>query len=232
MNFRTRTLLAGAVMLLLTPAAFAQRGDRDGDRDNRDRGGDFAQRGDYATFYENGDFKGFNFTLTQSEPNFGRPGLMNDKASSARLRGRWLLCTNGDYRGQCKEASGDIRDLNFLGLNDSISSARYLGPDGPGRPGPGGPPPRPVLDRGKLERDINRAMDTRDYRAALDLIDDYRGLPGPLPKHMLVQEARAALDQGKNRRASDALDQYFKVADRRDPDYREARELSKRLDRR
>jgi hypothetical protein len=222
MNLRKRTLLAGAVMLLLTPAAFAQRGDRN----------DFAQKGDYATFYENGDFRGYSFTLTRSEPNFSRPGLMNDKASSVRLRGRWLLCTDGDFRGRCTEVSGDIRDLNRLGLNDAISSARYLGPAGPGS-GPGGPPPRPpIVDRGKLERDIDRAMDTRNYRAALDMIDQYRALPGPVPKHMLVEEARAAIAENRNRRASDALDQYFRVADRRDPDYREARELSKRLNRR
>ena len=231
MNIRMRTLLIGAVMLLATPIALAQRGDRG------DRSDDFAQRGDYATFYENGDFKGFNFTLSRSEPNFGRPGLMNDKASSVRLRGRWLLCSNGDYLGRCQEATGDIRNLNVLGLNDSISSARYLGPSGPvfggpGGPGPGGPGGRPVVDRDRLERQIDRAMDVRDYRGALDMIDQYRALPGRMPQHYLVVEARAALGDDKSRRAKDALDDYFSRADRHDPDYREARELSKRLDRR
>jgi hypothetical protein len=216
MNLRKRTLLAGAVMLLMTPAAFAQRGDRN----------DFAQRGDYATFYENGDFRGFSFTLTRSEPNFSRPGLMNDKASSVRLRGRWLLCTDGDFRGRCTEVSGDIRDLNRLGLNDAISSARYLGPAG----GPGARPP--VVDRGNLERQIDRAVDARDYRGALRMIDQYRALPGPVPPHMLVVEARAALGDNDRRRASAALDQYFRQADRRDRDYREARQLSDRIGRR
>jgi hypothetical protein len=216
MNLRKRTLLAGAVMLLMTPAAFAQRGDRN----------DFAQRGDYATFYENGDFRGFSFTLTRSEPNFSRPGLMNDKASSVRLRGRWLLCTDGDFRGRCTEVSGDIRDLNRLGLNDAISSARYLGPAG----GSGARPP--VVDRGNLERQIDRAVDARDYRGALRMIDQYRALPGPVPPHMLVVEARAALGDNDRRRASSALDQYFRQADRRDRDYREARQLSDRIGRR
>jgi hypothetical protein len=216
MNLRKRTLLAGAVMLLMTPAAFAQRGDRN----------DFAQRGDYATFYENGDFRGFSFTLTRSEPNFSRPGLMNDKASSVRLRGRWLLCTDGDFRGRCTEVSGDVRDLNRLGLNDAISSARYLGPAG----GPGARPP--VVDRGNLERQIDRAVDARDYRGALRMIDQYRALPGPVPPHMLVVEARAALGDNDRRRASAALDQYFRQADRRDRDYREARQLSDRIGRR
>jgi hypothetical protein len=220
-----RTLLVGAALVLASPAALAQRGDRGGDW-RGDRGGEFAQRGDYATFYENGDFRGFSFTLNRSERNFGRPGLMNDKASSVRLRGRWLLCTDGDFRGRCTEVSGDVRDLNRLGLNDTISPARYLGPAG-------GPGPRPpIVDRGNLERQIDRAVDVRDYRGALRLIDQYRALPGPLSTHMLVVEARAALGDNNRRRASDALDQYFRQADRRDRDYREARELSRRLDRR
>lgn len=220
MNIRMRTLpvgligLAGAVMVLATPAAFAQKGD-------------------YATFFEDGDFRGYSFTLTNSESNFGRPGLMNDKASSVRLRGRWLLCTDGDFRGRCEEVSGDVRNLNDLRLNDSISSARYLGPSGPnfGPGGPGGGRPG-FVDRGKLERDIDRAMDDRDWRRALGLIDQYRALPGKLPTHYLVLEARAALGDNNRRRASDALDQYFNQTDKRDPDYREARDLSKRLDRR
>ena len=217
MNIRIRTLLAGAVVVLAAPGAFAQKGD-------------------YATFYENGDFRGYSFTLTTSEPNFGRPGLMNDKVSSVRLRGRWLLCTDGDYRGRCEEVSRDYSDLGELRLNDAISSARYLGPavgpgPGPGFGGPGGAGRPPFADRGKLERDIDRAMDDRDWRRALGLIDQYRALPGRLPPHYLVLEARAALGDGNKRRASNVLDQYFDQTDKRDPDYREARDLAKRAGR-
>ena len=183
-----------------------------------------AQAQDKITFYENGYYAGYSFTLRESEPNFGRPGLMNDQASSMRVTGRWLICSDGNYNGRCEEVTEDSSNLGEFRLNDALSSAKYLGPIKPRVTTP--PPPTiPVaVQREMLQRKILDALAEDKVADSLKLFSDYRALGSPAPK-MLVMEAKAALLLGDKKRVSQVLTQYFNAADSGDEDYADALDL-------
>jgi hypothetical protein len=69
-------------------------------------------------------FGGRSVVLTGPTPNFNDVGF-NDRARSAKVQGRWLLCQDGGFRGQCRAFDSDTPTL--FGLNGKVSSAR---PDG------------------------------------------------------------------------------------------------------
>ncbi len=52
----------------------------------------------------------------------------NDRASSLRATGRWLVCTNPYYSGRCVEVRGGYPGLGGVQMSDKISSVRYIGP--------------------------------------------------------------------------------------------------------
>ncbi|MEO8536247.1 MAG: beta/gamma crystallin-related protein [Betaproteobacteria bacterium] len=94
------------------------------------------------TLYENPRFSGRRITVRGAVNNFDRGGF-NDRASSVSIRsGIWELCTDANYRGECRRLGpGEYEGLG-RDLNDSISSVRPIGGyddrPGPGyRPGPG-----------------------------------------------------------------------------------------------
>jgi uncharacterized protein YcfJ len=82
------------------------------------------------TFYEGEDFRGRAFTTDRQLPDFRRTDL-NDRASSVIVEdGRWEVCEDVAFRGQCvilREGSYD--SLKRMGLNDDVSSARRIGGD-------------------------------------------------------------------------------------------------------
>jgi uncharacterized protein YcfJ len=79
------------------------------------------------TFYEGEDFRGRAFTTERQLPDFRRSGL-NDRASSVIVDdGRWEVCEDAGFRGQCvilREGSYD--SLKRMGLNNQLSSARRV----------------------------------------------------------------------------------------------------------
>ena len=77
------------------------------------------------TFYEHDDFRGRAFTTDRQVGNFGNNGF-NDRASSILVdRGRWEVCSDAQFGGQCVVLrQGSYRSLNALGMNDKISSVR------------------------------------------------------------------------------------------------------------
>ena len=85
--------------------------------------------------YENDDFNGRTYSSFNSVSNLGDSGF-NDRASSVRIRGgRWQLCADAYFRGNCVTLGpGEYRSLRAMGMNDKLSSARELGwtPDGGG----------------------------------------------------------------------------------------------------
>ncbi|HEX2560972.1 beta/gamma crystallin-related protein [Phenylobacterium sp.] len=86
-----------------------------------------------ATLYEFPDFQGRQFTVTSETTNL--PRQFNDQARSARFNGRWTVCENADFGGRCMELSGDVPELDSVGLAERISSLRPAGRDGGwGRP--------------------------------------------------------------------------------------------------
>ena len=77
------------------------------------------------TFYENDGYRGRAFTTNKSVQNFDSYGF-NDRASSVVVdRGRWEVCTDARFGGNCVVLRpGSYDSLTGLGLNDRISSVR------------------------------------------------------------------------------------------------------------
>ena len=101
-----------------------------------------------VVFYEHDDFRGRQFTAEGTMPNFQGSGF-NDRASSVTvLRGRWEVCSEAGFRGDCVVLRpGRYPSMNAFGLNDRISSVRPIGQQAvieERRYAP--PPPQPVYD--------------------------------------------------------------------------------------
>ena len=103
MNAFSRNLL-GAAILAITAQAAAQ-----------------------VTFFEREDFQGRSFTTERQIGNFERFGF-NDRASSVVVdRGRWEVCEDARFSGQCVVLRpGQYDSLAAIGLNNSVSSVRPI----------------------------------------------------------------------------------------------------------
>lgn len=88
--------------------------------------------------YENDNYNGRSFTSRGRTENLANVGF-NDRASSVVVRGgRWELCTDADFRGQCITLSpGSYPSLRDMGMNDLVSSVREAGWGGSGGSGGG-----------------------------------------------------------------------------------------------
>lgn len=78
-----------------------------------------------VTFYEQDGFRGRSFTAERSISNFEQIGF-NDRASSLVVnRGRWEVCTDARFSGQCVVLRpGQYESLRAVGLDNSVSSVR------------------------------------------------------------------------------------------------------------
>lgn len=74
-----------------------------------------------ATLYELPNFQGRRIEIFAAGTNLARSGF-NDIAQSARFQGRWRVCEDSQFRGRCQDVSGDVADLNAIGLAGRISS--------------------------------------------------------------------------------------------------------------
>jgi uncharacterized protein YcfJ len=77
------------------------------------------------TFYEGEGFRGRTFATDKQVRNFANIGF-NDRASSVIVdRGRWEVCQDARFQGQCVVLRrGSYDSLRAMGLNDRISSVR------------------------------------------------------------------------------------------------------------
>ncbi len=80
-----------------------------------------------VTFYEHDGFRGRAYTTSKTVGNFMQVGF-NDMASSVVVdRGRWEVCTDSRFQGQCVVLrQGSYESLSGMGLNDKVSSARQV----------------------------------------------------------------------------------------------------------
>ena len=85
--------------------------------------------------YEHAEFGGGQLTLRGFTPSIGSTGF-NDRASSVVVTsGRWEVCTDADFKGQCVTlAPGEYPTLDQR-LSDRISSAREVGSNSDNRGG-------------------------------------------------------------------------------------------------
>lgn len=120
-----RRLLA-LVLLLLAGLAFAGAGIADGPRAAPsllapDGGPGGPPR--TALLFEKARFRGRTLAVRGPVPDLAKLRFDN-KASSAQLEGRWLLCSLPNYRGRCRIVSGEVESLARLDLRNSLSSLR------------------------------------------------------------------------------------------------------------
>lgn len=80
-----------------------------------------------VTLYEHDNFRGRSFTAERQVMNFERAGF-NDRASSVQVvGGRWEVCEDARFRGQCVVLRpGRYPSLAAMGLNDRLSSVREV----------------------------------------------------------------------------------------------------------
>ncbi|KAB8060511.1 beta/gamma crystallin-related protein [Janthinobacterium violaceinigrum] len=87
-----------------------------------------AQAGEIR-LYTDDNFKGRVVVLRDTTDDLSRVNF-NDTASSIQVEsGSWEVCTNADFKGDCKTLErGDYRSMP--GMNDKISSVREIGGSG------------------------------------------------------------------------------------------------------
>lgn len=78
-----------------------------------------------VTFYEQEGFRGRAFTTERTISNLDRYGF-NDSASSVVVtRGRWEVCTDEQFEGDCRVLRpGSYDSLRGMGLGNRVSSVR------------------------------------------------------------------------------------------------------------
>ena len=96
-----------------------------------------------ATFYENDNFSGRQFSVGQATPNFRDSG-MNDRAQSAIVEGgNWEVCVDREFGGGCTVLAPG-RYPNLGGWSRLISSARPTGASAGSVAGPVAQAPAPT----------------------------------------------------------------------------------------
>ena len=82
--------------------------------------------GSSITLYDLPNFQGQARTFNNSVDNLADLGL-NDRAQSAKVQGRWRVCTDSGLRGRCVDLTGDVPNLATLGVTAAISSFQDRG---------------------------------------------------------------------------------------------------------
>ncbi|QJR15229.1 beta/gamma crystallin-related protein [Usitatibacter palustris] len=100
-----------------------------------------------VTFYEHDNFRGRTFGPVNNVSNFERTGF-NDRASSAVVeRGRWEVCSDANFGGNCVVLRpGSYDNLERMGLNDRVSSVRKVSGNASSRAYRDSPEPLPVYE--------------------------------------------------------------------------------------
>ena len=136
-----------------------------------------AQAAAQVTFYEREGFQGRSFTTERTVNNFERFGF-NDRASSVVVsRGRWEVCEDARFSGQCVVLRpGRYESLREIGLNNQVSSIRPAGRNAAS----GGP--APVYAQGG--HDYRRRDNERLYQANVTSV---RAVVGPPEQRCWVE---------------------------------------------
>ena len=114
----SRLLLAASLAAAaITPVALAQRG---GGRPSLPSGPPG------ITLYSDTNLRGVAVELTADQPNFNVIRF-NDQARSIEVHGGvWMVCKDGNYKGQCEYIDRTVRNLGEIGLSGAISSVKRV----------------------------------------------------------------------------------------------------------
>jgi len=91
-------------------------------RNAGDGGGFGGSSRERVILYSNANFSGRSLAITDSRTSLGD---FRDAAQSLDVvSGRWEVCDQEVYRGNCREVTGGVRDLRTIGMNNRIQSVR------------------------------------------------------------------------------------------------------------
>lgn len=84
------------------------------------------QRKPSVILYQHAQFEGASLEVENAIPNLQNTNPnFNDIASSIKIeRGRWEVCSDADFHGNCRVINASASSFDNLGLNDQISSIR------------------------------------------------------------------------------------------------------------
>jgi hypothetical protein len=71
-------------------------------------------------------FRGERLWLTTSTSSLGFYNF-NNRARSARVVGRWMVCDRPNFRGSCRTINSSRSSFSSMGMSGRISSVRLLG---------------------------------------------------------------------------------------------------------
>ena len=144
-----------------------------------------------ACFYEDADFRGRSFCVSDNVPDL--PDGMNDRISSMRLFGRTevVVFKDGRFRGSSTRFSTDVRNLKNEGWNDRISSIR-VSRGSPSWDGGGHPP---VWGGAVMPREGACFFTDADFRGQAFCVSrggSYRSLPSGFNDRITSVRVRGA----------------------------------------
>ncbi|MFI4935224.1 MAG: beta/gamma crystallin-related protein [Caulobacterales bacterium] len=79
--------------------------------------------GGRAILFDQPNFQGRSITILQGSPNLAGQGFAS-LARSGHFDGDWTACDAAEYRGHCETVSGDVNDLDSVGLGERLTSLR------------------------------------------------------------------------------------------------------------
>ncbi|NBB15839.1 hypothetical protein GVN21_10780, partial [Caulobacter sp. SLTY] len=72
------------------------------------------------------DYRGYSLQVRGSIDSLYGSGLDDEITSVRVISGRWELCNNANFGGQCVVVDRDTPNLKTVNMNDRVSSIRRL----------------------------------------------------------------------------------------------------------
>lgn len=137
------------------------------------------------TLYQNEGWRGRAVTIAHSTDDMRRAGF-NDRASSVVVeRGRWEVCDDAGFRGQCRILRrGSYESLAGMGLDDRISSVRAVPRNRQYREEYEAPAPLPQASYEYRQRPRERLYDAQ--------VTSVRAVVGPPEQRCWVEKQQVA----------------------------------------
>ncbi|CAN7643676.1 beta/gamma crystallin-related protein [Pseudoduganella sp. LjRoot289] len=137
------------------------------------------------TLYQGEGWRGRAVTISQSTDDMRRAGF-NDRASSVVVeKGRWEVCDDAGFRGQCRILKrGSYESLAGMGMDNSISSVRAVPRNRQYREEYEAPPPLPQASYEYRQRPQERLYEAR--------VTGVRAVVGPPEERCWVERQQVA----------------------------------------
>tara|TARA_B100000678_G_scaffold291599_1_gene309569 strand:+ start:588 stop:1352 length:765 start_codon:yes stop_codon:yes gene_type:complete len=93
----------------------------------RDQGGYYGSGQGALVLYEHSNYNGWSVPVSSDIYDLDQLRINNEVSSMRVTSGRWLVCSEVGYRGQCEVITGSVNSAHAIRMNDRISSVRRIG---------------------------------------------------------------------------------------------------------